>query len=111
MLQFPELYSYPTMGGFGCRDGWYDILFDLSVDIGWLALDLTKFEVVQVKEKFGGLRFYVSHGTKEIEAAIREAEAISYKTCEWCGKEGTGTTDGKWQLTLCPTHKNELGRA
>lgn len=39
--------------GFCCGDGWYDIINDLSEK-------LSKFDVeaVQVKEKFGGLRYY-----------------------------------------------------
>ena len=60
----------------------------------------------QVKEKFGGLRFYMTHGTDEIFKLVNEAEALSYKTCEECGKPGEGRSDG-WVHTLCDTcHEN-----
>jgi len=106
--EFPDLYK--GFQGFQCRDGWYDILFDLSVDLCWLTLEDISFRAVQVKEKFGGLRFYVTHETKEVTEAIREAEDRCGETCEWCGKPGQPTKDHRWFLTLCETHKNELGR-
>ena len=55
---------------------------------------------VQVKEKFGGLRFYMTGGTDEIFDLIEKAEALSYKTCESCGAPGT-QSNSKWITTLC----------
>lgn len=57
----------------------------------------------QVKEKFGGLRFYVEEGTQEHYAIIDFAENISYKLCEECGNKGKLYTLG-WHKTLCPDH-------
>ncbi len=60
----------------------------------------------QVKEKYGGLRFYMTCGTDEIFDLIEEAEALSYKTCEECGEPGEERNTG-WIRTLCDTcHKN-----
>ena len=60
----------------------------------------------QVKEKFGGLRFYMTCGTDEIYNLIEEAEALSYKTCEVCGKPGEERPSG-WIHTLCDyCHEN-----
>lgn len=57
--------------------------------------------VVQVKEKFGGLRFYVDCWlTDEQSDAITEAEAESYRTCESCGAPGRARDTG-WVTTLC----------
>lgn len=49
--------------GFTHDDGWFDILWRLCGDLEPLVAQFEKetglhFEVLQVKEKFGGLRFY-----------------------------------------------------
>jgi hypothetical protein len=51
--------------GFEHDDGWFDILWRLCEDLEPLVAEVEKqtgvpFEVLQVKEKFGGLRFYVN---------------------------------------------------
>jgi hypothetical protein len=58
---------------------------------------------VQVKEKFGGLRFYTNGATDIQDAYITFAEMISVRTCEVCGKPGKRTSDG-WIRTLCKEH-------
>lgn len=55
---------------------------------------------IQVKEKFGGLRFYMAHGNDEIYNLIEEAESLSYKTCEGCGAPGKARP-GSWVKVLC----------
>jgi hypothetical protein len=55
---------------------------------------------VQVKEKYGGLRFYVNGGNVDTDKLISEAEALSYEICEVCGKKGKPNEDG-WISTLC----------
>lgn len=62
--------------------------------------------VSQVKEKFGGLRFYVNGGDREVYAMISMAESMSYRTCEVCGSPGKSNSHG-WITTLCETHRNE----
>lgn len=57
-------------------------------------------EVMQVKEKFGGLRFYTDYSNDYLNGMIHMAECISYKTCEQCGKPGKPRSGG-WVLTLC----------
>jgi RNA polymerase-binding transcription factor DksA len=59
----------------------------------------------QVKEKFGGLRFYIGGAEKEIHDRITKAEAESYHVCEVCGEPGKLRQTG-WVLTLCaPCYK------
>lgn len=58
-------------------------------------------KVVQVKEKFGGLRFYVDSATEEFNNLIDDCEKRSYTICEQCGKEGKIREDRAWILTLC----------
>jgi len=82
-----------------------------QVSLGWnliiknLIQDLIKLgwnkEVIQVKEKFGGLRFYINEGTDEIHQRIGQAELESMKTCEITGKPGKIRTDIGWHRTLC----------
>jgi len=60
----------------------------------------------QVKEKFGGLRFYIDGGTDEHYNYIRFAESMSYKTCEVCGAPGTYYPFG-WHHVACDEHASE----
>lgn len=59
--------------------------------------------VAQVKEKFGGLRFYVDGGSYELHAAISKAERDSHYICEDCGEPGV-MRKGSWLRTLCDAH-------
>jgi hypothetical protein len=59
----------------------------------------TGFAVMQVKEKFGTLRFYCS-GTDAIDRYIRLAERLSAVTCEDCGRPGKANDSG-WIRTQC----------
>jgi hypothetical protein len=65
-------------------------------------------QVLQVKEKFGGLRFYVGGATTEEFDVIDQAEEDSYTICEQCGKEGKLREDLGWILTLCDEHYEEI---
>lgn len=61
---------------------------------------------VQVKEKFGGLRFYIKGAPTDIhdkvQGAIRMAESMSFRTCEECGTtENVEVRDDGWIETLC----------
>ena len=64
---------------------------------------------VQVKEKFGGLRFYVQAATDAHYKYITFAESMSYRTCEECGAPGKTYTDG-WHTTLCDIHAAMAGK-
>jgi hypothetical protein len=61
---------------------------------------------VQVKEKFGTLRFYINGGDEAILHYIEMAEAMSAHTCEECGQPGK-LRSGGWIRTLCDDHKRE----
>ena len=62
----------------------------------------------QVKEKFGGLRFYTNGYNEAVSAMIHMAESMSYRTCEVCGNPGRSNNHG-WISTLCDTHRLERG--
>lgn len=84
-----------------------------SVGSGWgplmdkLVEDITKLgwdgQIAQVKEKFGGLRFYVGHASDAIFERIAKAEKASYEICEECGMSGV-LRRGGWLKTLCEEH-------
>jgi hypothetical protein len=59
--------------------------------------------IQQIKEKFGGLRFYVDQATHDQELAIGFAEAMSNRICEVCGSPGQHRQGG-WIKTLCDRH-------
>lgn len=81
--------------------GWLQLIKDLITDL--IALGWDK-QVCQVKEKFGGLRFYINSGSDEIFKRISEAENQSYETCEVCGEKGEIRNDIGWYTTLCDEH-------
>lgn len=58
---------------------------------------------IQVKEKFGGLRFYYNGGDDYIRGVVDMAEEMSYRICEECGSPGKSTKSG-WIQTLCVDH-------
>jgi hypothetical protein len=62
--------------------------------------------VVQVKEKFGGLRFYYEGGDDQVYGMVRMAESWASVTCETCGDRGT-IRHGGWIRTLCDKHEAE----
>jgi hypothetical protein len=63
--------------GFACGDGWFDIINDLSRKINVLMITDNVYVVAdQVKEKFGGLRFYC-----HIEC---ENPSCYSKISKWC---------------------------
>ena len=86
---------------FDVQVGWYPLiknLIDELITLGWDK------QVTQVKEKFGGLRFYINGGSDEIYDKITKAEKLSHETCELCGKKGELRTKIRWFTTLCDEH-------
>ena len=58
------------------------------------------FKIDQIKEKFGGLRFYYEGGDEYISGLISMAESFSYKICYFTGKPATKKTS-PWILNVC----------
>lgn len=63
-------------------------------------------QVQQIKEKFGGLRIYLSWEDDYIYGIINMAEAMAARTCEVCGDHGE-LRGGSWFKTLCDEHHEE----
>lgn len=82
----------------GTGKGWDSIIIKLDEELAKID---PNYEVHQVKEKFGGLRYYCSlDAHPEASQRIREAEKEASVTCEDCGALGTLRTGG-WMRTLC----------
>ncbi len=132
MDKYPKIFAQKDLPmsqtamcwGIDCGDGWYWILDMLCGTIQSycdnrnsgvklrnedyaregkpIAEAEWQVEATQVKEKFGGLRFYITSGDDEIYGMIDLAEHMSYHTCEQCGNIKTAKVRGDgWIYTFC----------
>lgn len=92
--------------GFACGDGWYPLIDTLSKLITARAPDVV---AVQVKEKFGSLRFYYEGGDDFCFGVDHMASQLSGITCEECGSPGSTFNTG-WVVTCCDAHVPERHR-
>lgn len=84
-----------------------------SVGAGWAplvhrvfdAVENTKasVKIIQVKEKYAGLRIYTDYVNEELDAVIRQVENESFTLCEICGQPGKVRGD-RWYYTACDEH-------
>jgi hypothetical protein len=99
----PRMLSERIPDGWGrwiqCGPGWSPILARLNDRLEAIAPD---YQVLQIKEKFGTLRFYLGNGYHQLgEAAVAEAEGESARTCELCGNPGRLRVRNSWYRTVC----------
>jgi hypothetical protein len=107
--------TWYELSGRECGQGWNDIIQPLYGEL--LRLGGT---VRQIKEKFGGLRFYyrlpsrISSAKKHSFAQkVRQAEETSLSICERCGKPGELANDQGYLFTACKSCRDarrELNR-
>ena len=102
---------------FACNAGWFDLIERLLGEIAVILEDgdPAMFEMRQVKEKLGGLRFYYQYSddvgiNERIGLAVFAAECRSQMTCEVCGRPGLRRMLGGWISTRCDEHGTERGR-
>lgn len=90
--------KYPICG-FDLPSGWEKLVDELIaklITVGWDK------DLHQVKEKFGGLRFYVGYTTNEMEDMIDAAEGASLGICIACGStENVTQASGFWIEYSC----------
>ena len=110
--RFPKMFS-DKYGGFACGEGWWPILEKLCSNIqshlDWKNKQsevVPQVTVAQIKEKFGGLRFYYDGGDEHVNGMVRMAESWADASCEECGSPGK-RRDGGWIKTLCDHHEAE----
>jgi hypothetical protein len=124
MLRYPRLYKKQIWPEFS--EGWFDLVDKLSAEIyqkyeEWGNISDLPY-VAQMKEKFGGLRFYLESDTffmdypekyEELDKIIAKYEKISQTTCEECGSSGTLGRRGRgyWLQTLCvPCNEKKMAK-
>jgi hypothetical protein len=84
-------------------EGWYQLVVDCDRE---LSLFDPHYEILQVKEKFGGLRYYIKpsetcYEPRMLHDIISKYEEIAAKTCEATGKPGVLMKSiGGWYKTL-----------
>lgn len=89
--------------GIDVAEGWYSLLDHIDTELRAIDPD---YQILQVKEKFGSLRFYFTSTDhyQEMAPIVEIAETKSMATCEVCGADGV-TDTGQWYVvTLCPEH-------
>jgi hypothetical protein len=105
-------HKFKRTAYFDINEGWVELVADLDRRIKTIC---PNYVVEQVKEKFGGLRYYVTipDGLPEaahtaIRSLIRQAEEMSYIICEQCGADGSLRKHGWWRTFCDKCLKEEL---
>lgn len=114
-IAFPIIYRDNTLKRgpktsefyFECDDGWFNLIWQFSEQLEKIANlispTIDRPQMVQVKEKFGGLRLYYWHLPGEYTAIRSLGYALeneSFKICEVCGAPGS-VRKNSWIRTLC----------
>lgn len=87
LLRIPDGWSRSI----SCGPGWYPMIAELHLKLSRVDVD---YDVLQVKEKYGTLRYYAHTHTDDsiilddFDALIEEAENRSAQICELCGNPG-----------------------
>lgn len=104
--KYPELFKQKDLPpkktcmcfGIECEDGWYSLIDFICKNINKNG----ETEVFQIKEKLGGLRFYINNGTDKDFDLIYTMESFSYYVCERCGStKDAEPSKENWVKTLC----------
>lgn len=89
------------------ESGWYDLIKELDKKLS--SID-PEYSIEQIKEKFGGLRFYFfsdSERQHEMLQLEMEYELLSYSICEFCGSREDVKPEGDWIKTLCKSCRSQ----
>jgi len=119
--KYPKLFVSGIPNEFLCEDGWSGLIDELCKSIDSLLADgeAYLFEIAQVKQKFGELRFYVRvrdgvARRDRILELVAKAKVNSLTVCELCGSPGRleqwRPGSGYWQ-TLCDRHGGDASAA
>ena len=90
-------------------EGWYQIILDCDKEL--TAID-PNYRIFQIKEKFGGLRYYFkpsqSDTLEAMNKVVSKYEEIAARTCEATGMPGVLMKSvGGWRKTLSPEYASE----
>ena len=107
-----ESYNYSYNEMFGMCEGWliafgYEMLCELREA---LLVDnyLYDYTIMDIKEKYGTLRWYDAGSTAEVRHVIRKYCSMSAKVCQICGEPASHMTQG-WIGYFCKKCGRKLG--
>lgn len=109
-VSYPRLFrDGPLTWGFEHGAGWADLIIALCERLSTILKDDPNaiLTVLQVKEKFGELRFYYrleggSDATsQQVRQAVDLASAASVNVCESCGRSSELRIRDGWYTTRC----------
>lgn len=126
VTDYPVVFKHMEIGSMSfLPEGWKELMDRLCENLTVLleeelAVNPEKpdeplFSVMQIKEKFGGLRFYYQMNTDNdklhntIQHIIDRAEDESYDICQLTGKPGRLCKKGSYFMTLCEESRVENG--
>lgn len=84
--------------------GWAKIIDETHEKLKYLS---PNYQIIQIKEKFGGLRYYFTHNSKDkivwdlMNDVVYHSERKSLNLCEQCGARGETHKVKNWIYTLC----------
>jgi hypothetical protein len=87
-------------------EGWYQLVLDCDRELTQID---PGYQIVQIKQKFGGLRYYfessLSSAGKAMDDVVTKYEAVAAVTCEATGNPGVlMRSEGGWVKTLDPEY-------
>jgi hypothetical protein len=114
-----ELYNkYPktlsNLSYFEISEGWKGLVDEITSKIETINNKYSPSSYIraaQVKQKFGGLRYYISieeideQDVRYVYDMIAEAEKRSFTICEYCGSPAKTSKDRTYVETLCDEHR------
>ena len=113
--EFPILFGVVLPMRLSAGEGWFFLVWDLCASLEAIARQQVSdgyppMRIVQVKEKFGGLRYYLQGATEEARAMTRAASVQAETICEACGRSANycRSRNGWWKA-FCLVHQLEFG--
>ncbi|HEY9783995.1 MAG TPA: hypothetical protein V6D17_01245 [Candidatus Obscuribacterales bacterium] len=96
---FPQLFGCDAkagssyLRGVACGDGWEPLIRRLCGQIEQLISAVPEeeqqiYKLIEIRERHGGLEFYMNDATSDMRELIAIAVAESFKICEFCGANG-----------------------
>jgi hypothetical protein len=104
--RFPNIVH--GVGYFSIGPGWYPFIHDMLLELE--ALKLSEYpKLGQVKEKFGGLRWYTDeYSVEEYRDIVSKYEELSEEVCIACGSIDEVVMAGYWIQPLCQECRKKI---
>ena len=82
-------------------EGWAGLVNEAFDALGKIRGDI---KILQVKEKYGGLRIYTDYSHIDYDLILINLEKKSFTICELCGEPAKLRNTNGWYRTLCDAH-------